>query len=184
VSASDTHMHCACCMCMYGTPCSARDPHGRGRQPCTPCSSRPRPACTTGTCRGSKGCAWYNAISAVATTQTVLGDKAHGARTKQFNDFNDGHVVDIAETDRVLCTGDSGVDTCVEVSLKAFSSLTKSGGTGRGGVNGGTTAAVGHKYGFGNTEEPCRVANLGCKPRDRHSARATDPSITTPARGG
>jgi hypothetical protein len=105
----------------------------------------------------------------VATTQTVLGDKAHGARTKQFNDFNDGHVVDIAETDRVLCTGDSGVDTCVEVSLKAFSSLTKSGGTGRGGVNGGTTAAVGHKYGFGNTEEPCRVANLGCKPRGRLS---------------
>ena len=43
--------------------------------------------------------AWYNAISAVrvATTQTVLGDKAHGALTKQFNDFNDGHVVDIAE---------------------------------------------------------------------------------------
>jgi len=106
----------------------------------------------------------------VATTQTVLGDKAHGARTKQFNDFNDGHVVDIAETDRV-CTGDSGEDTCVEVSLKVslFSSLTKSGGTGRGGVNGGTTAAVGHKYGFGNTEEPCRVANLGCKPRDRQS---------------
>ena len=86
--------------------------------------------------------AWYNAISAVrvATTQTVLGDKAHGALTKQFNDFNDGHVVDIAE----IGSGDSGEDTCVEV--KVFSSLTKSCGTGRGGVNGGTTAAVGHKY--------------------------------------
>jgi len=107
--------------------------------------------------------AWYNAISVVATTQTVLGDKAKGTRTKQFNDFNDGHVVDIAE----IGSGDSGEDTCVEV--KVFSSLTKSGGTGRGGVNGGTTAAVGHKYGFGNTEEPCRVANLGCKPRGRQS---------------
>jgi hypothetical protein len=107
--------------------------------------------------------AWYNAISAVATTQTVLGDKAHGARTKQFNDFNDGHVVDIAE----IGSGDSGEDTCVE--CKVFSSLTKSGGAGRGGVNGGTTAAVGHTYGFGNTEEPCRVANLGCKPRGRQS---------------
>jgi hypothetical protein len=40
--------------------------------------------------------AWYNAISVVATTHTVLGDKAHGTRTKQFNDFNDGHVVDIS----------------------------------------------------------------------------------------
>jgi hypothetical protein len=28
---------------------------------------------------------------------------------------------------------------------------------------------VGHKYGFGNTEEPCRVAKLGCKPRGRQS---------------
>jgi hypothetical protein len=93
----------------------------------------------------------------------VLGDKANGTRSKQFNDFNDGHVVDIAE----IGSGDSGEDTCVEV--KVFSSLTKSGGTGRGGVNGGTTAAVGHKYGFGNTEEPCRVANLGCKPRGRQS---------------
>jgi hypothetical protein len=34
-----------------------------------------------------------------------------GAQTKQFNDFNDGHVVDIAETG----SGDSGEDTCVEV---------------------------------------------------------------------
>ena len=52
--------------------------------------------------------------------------------------------------------------------MSVFSSLTKSGA-----VNGGTTAAVGHKkYGFGNTEVPRRVANLGlhrCKPRGRQS---------------
>jgi hypothetical protein len=40
------------CMC---APCAARDPHGCGRSPCTPCSSHPRSACTTGSCRGSKG---------------------------------------------------------------------------------------------------------------------------------
>ena len=47
---------------------------------------------------------WHDVIAAVATTQTVLGDKTNGAKTKQFNDFNDGHVVDIAE----IGAGDSG----------------------------------------------------------------------------
>jgi hypothetical protein len=36
-------------------PCSARDPRGRGRWPCTPCSSHPCSACTTGTCRVRRG---------------------------------------------------------------------------------------------------------------------------------
>ena len=36
----------------------------------------------------------------------VLGDKTNAAKTKQFNDFNDGHVVDIAE----IGAGDSGED--------------------------------------------------------------------------
>ena len=30
---------------------------------------------------------WYDAIAAVATSQTVLGDKTNAAKTKQFNDF-------------------------------------------------------------------------------------------------
>ena len=51
---------------------------------------------------------WHDAVAAVATTQTVLGDKTNGAKTKQFNDFNDGHVVDIAE----IGAGDSGEDVC------------------------------------------------------------------------
>ena len=108
---------------------------------------------------------WSSCISAVATTPTVLGDKAHGARTKQFNDFNDGHVVDIAE----IGSGDRGEDKCVEV--KVFAALKKSGSNGRGTKEGGGTACstVGHKYGFGNTEEQCRVDNLGCKPRGRKS---------------
>ena len=61
--------------------------------------------------------------------------------------------------------GDDGEDVCNEV--KCFATLKKSGSTGRGGVNGGTAAKVGHKYLFGNTEEQCRVDNLGCAPRGR-----------------
>ena len=63
------------------------------------------------------------------------------------------------------CAGDGGEDVCNEV--KCFATLKKSGSTGRGGVNGGTAAKVGHKYLFGNTEEQCRVDNLGCAPRGR-----------------
>jgi len=69
--------------------------------------------------------------------------------------------VDIAE----IGAGDGGEDVCNEV--KCFGTLKKSGSTGRGGVNGGTAAKVGHKYLFGNTEEQCRVDNLGCAPRGR-----------------
>ncbi len=36
-------------------PCAARDPHGCGRQPQAVRLPRPRSACTTGTCRCSKG---------------------------------------------------------------------------------------------------------------------------------
>ena len=104
---------------------------------------------------------WHDVIAAVATTQTVLGDKTNGAKTKQFNDFNDGHVVDIAE----IGAGDSGEDVCNEV--KVFAALKKGGSTGRGGADGGTSRKVGHKYLFGNTEDQCRIDNLGCAPRGR-----------------
>ena len=40
-------------------------------------------------------------------------------------------------------------------------------GTGRGGADGGTSRKVGHKYLFGNTEDQCRIDNLGCAPRGR-----------------
>ena len=58
---------------------------------------------------------------------------------------------DIAE----IGAGDHGEDVCNEV--KCFAALKKNGGAGRGGINGGTVAAVGHKYPFGNTEEQCRM---------------------------
>ena len=47
---------------------------------------------------------WHDAIAAVSTTQTVLGDKDNKAKTKQFNDYNDGHVVDVAE----IAAGENG----------------------------------------------------------------------------
>ena len=94
---------------------------------------------------------WYDAITAVATSQTVLGDKTNAAKTKQFNDFNDGHVVDIAE----IGAGDSGEDVCNE--FKCFTALKKT----------SSAASVGHKIGFGNTEGEARIANLGCKARGR-----------------
>ena len=100
---------------------------------------------------------WYNAIAAVATTQIVLGDKDNRAKTKQFNDYNDGYVVDIAE----IAAGDSGEDVCNE--FKCFTACKK----GRTAGTRGAPASVGHIYGFGNTEEQCRLDNLGCKPRGR-----------------
>ena len=68
-----------------------------------------------------------------------------------------------------LGSGDRGEDKCVEI--KVFAALKKSGSNGRGTKEDGGTACstVGHKYGFGNTEEQCRVDNLGCKPRGRKS---------------
>ena len=109
---------------------------------------------------------WHAAISAVATTQTVQGDKQNGARTKQFNDYNNGHVVDIAE----IGSGERGEDKCLEIKVFAALAEAKSKAAGRGSTeNGGTVKAVGHKYGFGNNEEACRLDNLGCKTRGRPS---------------
>ena len=34
-------------------------------------------------------------------------------------------------------------------------------------ADGGTSRKVGHKYLFGNTEDQCRIDNLGCAPRGR-----------------
>ena len=119
---------------------------------------------------------WHDAIAAVATTQTVLGDKENGAKTKQFNDFNNSHVVDIAE----IGAGDGGEDVCNEV--KCFGTLKKSGSTGRGGVNGGTAAKV---WGT-NTSLATRrssVASTTWAAR-RAAAQLTGPSTTRPARAG
>eukprot|EP00964_Phaeocystis_antarctica_P042917 scaffold24606_cov63-Phaeocystis_antarctica.AAC.10 len=110
--------------------------------------NRRHTACLTG---------WVAAISAVATTQTVLGDKAQQARTKQFNDYNDGHVVDIAE----IGSGERGEGKRLEIKVFATLGEAKCKAAGLGStVNGGTVKAVGHKYPFGNNEEKCRLENL------------------------
>ena len=61
-------------------------------------------------------------------------DKDNRAKTKQFNDFNDGHVVDIAE----IAAGDDGEDVCNE--FKCFSTCKKSRTSGQRGA----PASVGH----------------------------------------
>ena len=102
---------------------------------------------------------WYDAAAAVAIGATVLGDKEHGKeqRTKQFND---GHVPDLVE----VGAGPIGQDIVNET--KVFADLkknTKKGCKGRDGS--GTIRHDGHRYGFGNSEDDARVANLGCKQR-------------------
>ena len=96
------------------------------------------------------------------TTQTVLGDKDDKAKTKMFNEYNDGHVVDCAE----VGAGDEGEDVCNEI--KVFNALKKNRSAGRGSDDGGgRPASVGHIYAMGNTEEQARVDNLGCRERGR-----------------
>ena len=107
---------------------------------------------------------WYDAIAAVATTPTVLGDKENSVKTKQFNDFNNTHVVDIVE----IGAGENGEDVCNELKCYAFARSKDTKGKGQGGRLGGkTTPANGHKIGFGNTEEDLRIENLGNRKRGR-----------------
>ena len=107
---------------------------------------------------------WYDAITAVSTTQTVLGDKANNAKTKQFNDYNDSHVVDIVE----IGAGENGEDICNEFKCYAFARPKDTEGKGRSGrLDNKTAPANGHKIGFGNTEEELRMDNLGCRARGR-----------------
>ena len=69
-----------------------------------------------------------------------------------------------------LSAGDSGEDVCNEV--KVFTPLPKDLKAGVGTQqHGGSVKSVGRSVGFGNTEEDCRVKNLGCRQR----GRPTDP---------
>ena len=91
-----------------------------------------------------------------ATThgQVVLGDKETPAKTDMFNV---GHVVDIAIT--------GNPDTCLEVKVPSPLTTAYSTGTGK------DPPTVGHRVGFGSTEEKYRLMTLGCQAR----GRATDP---------
>ena len=114
---------------------------------------------------------WYDAVAAVSTTQTVLGDKENKAKTKQFNSYNDNHVVDLAE----IGGGECGEDVCNEVKCFAFAKKGDTPGKGSRGTSDTVCPATGHMIGFGNTEEECRLNNLGCRERGRPSDGPFDP---------
>ena len=87
----------------------------------------------------------------------LLGDKKHPNKT---DEFNVGHIVDLAE----LGVGPGGCDVGME--LKVVSSLKKTQHLGRGTAkHGGCIASVGHVVAFGNTEEELRNESLGCAQR-------------------
>jgi len=109
--------------------------------------------------------AWFHAISAVAHTPVILGDKGDGSASaredarQRYKKFNDGHVPDIIEPNAAAGGGHRIYES------KVYSAAKSAGAKGRGSVLGGGAAsqAEGHRNAFGNTEEHGRVLILGCK---------------------
>ena len=109
---------------------------------------------------------WYDAISAVAHTPVVLGDKMRPAATAHYNE---GHVLDICEPGGAP----GGADHITEIKVCTPLATSISAGQGSS-VNGGTPTSVGHLHAFGNTEEKLRLANLGCRERGHPSQPPLD----------
>ena len=106
-------------------------------------------------------------IAAVAIGTVVLGDKEDLARTAMLNE---GHAVDVAE---LGADEETGCDVLYEVKCK--SALCKKYSAGKGSAAlGGQPKSMGHKIGFGNTEEEERVRILGCKKRGQPTDRPMD----------
>ena len=101
-----------------------------------------------------------DAVLAVAIGQVVMGDKTQSHLTDQFNK---GHIPDIVEIG-----GDdaSGKDNIWEIKTKSSTCPSNAKHAGNGNrKDGGAIASVGHRYGFGNTEEEVRILMFGLKPR-------------------
>ena len=90
---------------------------------------------------------WYDAKAAVSVDSVLLGDKSKGVA--HYSEYNADHVPDTIE----LRATKTGGDRLGEV--KCYNSLKKG------------TAAVGHVFAFGNTEEHARRLILGCKAMGR-----------------
>ena len=121
-----------------------------------------------------------NMIAAVAIGTVVLGDKEDLARTAMLNE---GHAVDVAE---LGADEDTGADVLYEVKCK--SALCKKYSAGKGSeALGGQPKSMGHKIGFGSTEEEERVRILGCKkrglPTDKPMDHATGRGWVAPRKG-
>ena len=97
----------------------------------------------------------------------MLGDKENKAKTDMFNDT---HVVDCCS----IGTGHDGSDICHECKVPSPLTATYHGGGGQ------RPPDVGHRYGFGSTEEHYRITTLGCRRR----GLASDPPFdSTTGRG-
>ena len=95
-------------------------------------------------------------LSACAVGQLVQGDKGDPAKTA---DLNATHAVDLAELGGNEQTGG---DVLYEAKCVSPTKAKQSAGNGSQ-QGGGAAASVGHRFGFGNTEEEYRVLILGCE---------------------
>ena len=106
--------------------------------------------------------ATHKAVAAVAVGPCVLGDKDDIAKTAMLNA---DHAVDLAELGGDDGSGE-GSDMLYEI--KVPSALIASYCAGKGSQEGGgAPASVGHKYGFGSTEEEYDAMCYGCRERGR-----------------
>jgi glycerol-3-phosphate dehydrogenase (NAD+) len=99
-------------------------------------------------------------VSACAVGQLLQGDKGDPEKTA---DLNSTHAVDLAELGANEATGG---DVLYEVKCASPTKATQSDGNGSK-EGGGAVASVGHRFGFGNTEEEYRTLILGCQEQGR-----------------
>ena len=120
--------------------------------------------------------AWFNAISAVATTSVILGDKGDGSprarehAKQRYAIYNEGHVPDIIEKN----AANNGNHVLYE--SKVYTALQKSTNYGNGTREGGgsPSTAAGDVVGFGCTEERLLHMIFGAKERGRPGDRPFD----------
>ncbi len=109
----------------------------------------------------------YDAVSAQATASVILGDKGDGAKRdraealERYAHYNKDHVPDVIEQ------GAAKNGKAVLYETKCYSQLvtTVSLGKGQAGTGGKPSTAMGHRVGFGCTEERLLYMTLGCVER-------------------
>ena len=111
--------------------------------------------------------AFYNAVSAQATTSVILGDKGDGSprarvdALARYAHYSADHVPDIIEQQAAKNGNAVLYESKCWTQLKTSDNL--GGGTPAGG--GSPSTAMGHLVAFGGTEETLLHQNIGCKAR-------------------
>ena len=120
--------------------------------------------------------AFYNAVSAQATTSVILGDKGDGSpraradALARYAHYSADHVPDIIEQQAAKNGNAVLYESKCWTQLKMSNNL--GGGTRAGG--GSPSTAMGHLVAFGGTEETLLYQNIGCKARGDPSLGAFD----------